>query len=177
MILKNLLKLSLKSNLCLLVVCFSPVNIFADSLKSEQELKETPSIKGNVVGKAAKGNVEVVDKKGFWVKVKNDSIEGWTKLNNVEISKDSNFSLSSLNTGREGSGNIVSTSGVRGLDGEDITSAQPDLIEFEKLQALKVDKSIGNNFKKNTGLSTKKIEFIIVKSNNENQNKSKPFGK
>ena len=66
---------------------------------------------------------------------------------------------------------------MRGLDGADITSAQPDLIEFEKLQVLKVDKSIGNNFKKNTGLSTKEIEFIIVKSNNENQNKSKPFGK
>lgn len=177
MIMENLFKSNLKSYFCILVFCFSPINIFADSLKSEQDLKETPSIKGNVVGKAAKGNVEVIDKKGFWVKVKNDSIEGWTKLNNVEISKDSNFSLSSLNTGREGSGNIVSTSGVRGLDGEDITSAQPDLIEFEKLQVLKVDKSIGNNFKKNTGLSTKKIEFIIVKSNNENQNNSKPFGK
>ena len=74
------------------------------------------------------------------IRDRNDSIEGWTKLNNVEISKDSNFSLSSLNTGREGSGNIVSTSGVRGLDGADITSAQPDLIEFEKLQVLKVDK-------------------------------------
>ena len=135
--------------------------MFLEILKSDQDLRETPSIKGNVVGKAAKGNVEVIDKKGFWVKVKNDSIEGWTKLNNVEISKDSNFSLSSLNTGREGSGNIVSTSGVRGLDGEDITSAQPDPIEFEKLQSLKVDKSIGNKFEKNTGLSVKKLNLLL----------------
>tara|TARA_B100001093_G_C26496987_1_gene871548 strand:- start:247 stop:774 length:528 start_codon:yes stop_codon:yes gene_type:complete len=174
---KNLFKVDLKPYLYFLFFSFSPLYLFGDSLKSDQELKETPSIKGNVVGKAAKGNVEVIDKKGFWVKVKNDSIEGWTKLNNVEISKDSDFSLSSLNTGREGSGNIVSTSGVRGLDGEDITSAQPNLIEFDKLQSLKADKSIGNNFMKNSGLLTKKIKFIIVKSNNENQNESKPFGK
>ena len=172
---KNLFKVN--AHFYFLIFSFFPMYLFGDSLKSDQELKETPSIKGNVVGKAAKGNVEVIDKKGFWVKVKNDSIEGWTKLNNVEISKDSDFSLSNLNTGREGSGNIVSTSGVRGLDGEDITSAQPDIIEFDKLQSLKVDKSIGNNFMKNTGLSPKQIKFIIVKSKNENQNKSKPFGK
>ena len=174
---RYLFKIKINLLICFLVLSFFPIYLFADSLKSDQELKETPSIKGNVVGKAAKGNVEVIDKKGFWVKVKNDSIEGWTKLNNVEISKDSNFSLSSLNTGREGSGNIVSTSGVRGLDGEDITSAQPDLIEFEKLQSLKVDKSIGNKFEKNTGLSVKKIEFIVVKTQNSNNNPSTPYGR
>ena len=70
-----------------------------------------------------------------------DSVEGWTKLNNVKIEKDSNLSLSSLNTGREGSGNIVSTSGVRGLDGDDITNAQPDMNEFEKLKKLAVQKN------------------------------------
>ena len=174
---RYLFKIKLNLFICFLVLSFFPIYLFADSLKSDQELKETPSIKGNVVGKAAKGNVEVIDKKGFWVKVKNDSIEGWTKLNNVEISKDSDFSLSSLNTGREGSGNIVSTSGVRGLDGEDITSAQPDLIEFDKLKSLKVDKSIGDKFKKNTGLLVKKIEFIVVKTQNSNNNSSTPYGR
>ncbi len=174
---KFFFKINVNLHFCLLILSLFPMYLFADSLKSDQELKETPSIKGNVVGKAAKGEVEVIDKKGFWVKVKNNSIEGWTKLNNVEISKDSNFSLSGLNTGREGSGNIVSTSGVRGLDGEDITSAQPDVIEFEKLQSFKIDKSKGDSFKKNTGLSSNKIEFIVVKSKNENQNNSKkPFG-
>ena len=163
---KFFFKINVNLHFCLLILSLFPMYLLADSLKSDQELKETPSIKGNIVGKAAKGEVEVIDKKGFWV-----------KLNNVEVSKDSNFSLSSLNTGREGSGNIVSTSGVRGLDGEDITSAQPDIIEFEKLQSFKIDKSKGDSFKKNTGLSSNKIEFIVVKSKNENQNNSKkPFG-
>ena len=50
----------------------------------------------NVSLNVSKGEVEVIDKKGFWIKIKKDSVEGWTKLNNVEIDKDSNFSLSSL---------------------------------------------------------------------------------
>ena len=66
---------------------------------------------------------------------------------------------------------------MRGLDGEDITSAQPDLIEFEKLQSLKVDKSIGNEFEKNTGLLVKKIKFIVVKTQNSNSNPSTPYGR
>ena len=61
----NLLKIKLNSCLFFLVFSFFPIYLFGDSLKSEQELRETPSIKGNVVGKAAKGNVEVIDKKGF----------------------------------------------------------------------------------------------------------------
>ena len=48
---------------------------------------------------------------------------------------------------------------------------------FEKLQSLKVDKSTGNKFEKNTGLSVKKIEFIVVKTQNSNNNPSTPYGR
>ena len=159
------------------ILFFISFGSFADSLKSEQELRKSPNIKSEVIGKVSKGEVEVIDKKGFWIKVKKDSVEGWTKLNNVEIDKDSNFSLSSLNTGREGSGNIVSTSGVRGLDGEDITNAQPDINEFEKLKKLTVQKSTGETFSQNSKLITKKIEFIVVKTQNSNNNSSTPYGR
>ena len=168
----------------LLFLCFSFLVILsivsvskADSLKSDQELKELPNVKSKAVGKISKGEIQVIEKKGFWVKVKKDSVEGWTKLNNVKIEKDSNLSLSSLNTGREGSGNIVSTSGVRGLDGEDITNAQPDMNEFEKLKKLTVQKSAGETFSQNSKLITKKIEFIIVKTQNSNNNSSTPYGR
>lgn len=159
------------------VVFLISLESIADSLKSDQELKELPNMKSKVVGKVSKGEIEVIDKKGFWIKVKKDSVEGWTKLNNVEIEKDSNLSLSSLNTGREGSGNIVSTSGVRGLDGEDITNAQPDMNEFEKLKKLTVTKSAGETFSQNSKLITKKIKFIIVKKQNSNNNPSTPYGR
>ena len=76
------------------ILFFISFGSFADSLKSDQELRKFPKIKSEVIGKVSKGEVEVIDKKGFWIKVKKDSVEGWTKLNNVEIDKDSNFSLS-----------------------------------------------------------------------------------
>ena len=159
------------------ILFFISFGSFADSLKSDQELRKSPNIKSEVIGKVSKGEVEVIDKKGFWIKVKKNSVEGWTKLNNVKIDKDSNFSLSSLNTGREGSGNIVSTSGVRGLDGEDITNAQPDIDEFEKLKKFKADKSIGENFSNQSNLITKEIEFIIVKTQNSNKGSKTPYGR
>ncbi len=164
-------------NLLLIILLSVSSESVADSLKSDQELKESPNIKSKAVGNVSKGEVEVIDKKGFWIKIKKDSVEGWTKLNNVEIDKDSNFSLSSLDTGREGSGNIVSTSGVRGLDGEDITNAQPDINEFEKLKKLKVNKSVGENFSNKSNLITKKIDFIIVKTQNSNNSPSTPYGR
>ena len=65
------------------IVFLISLESIADSLKSDQELKELPNMKSKVVGKVSKGEIEVIDKKGFWIKVKKDSVEGWTKLNNT----------------------------------------------------------------------------------------------
>ena len=62
---KNLFKSNLKSYFCILVFSFSPINIFADSLKSEQELKETPSIKGNVGVRLQKEMLKLLIKRVF----------------------------------------------------------------------------------------------------------------
>ena len=62
------------------ILFFISFGSFADSLKSEQELRKSPNIKSEVIGKVSKGEVEVIDKKGFWIKVKKYPAEGWINL-------------------------------------------------------------------------------------------------
>ena len=57
------------------IVFFLSFASLADSLKSDQELKKSPKIKSEVVGKVSKGEVEVIDKKSFWIKVKKNSVD------------------------------------------------------------------------------------------------------
>ena len=56
----------------LLFLCFSFLVILsvvsgskADSLKSDQELKELPNVKSKAVGKVSKGEIQVIEKKAF----------------------------------------------------------------------------------------------------------------
>ncbi|MCK9464956.1 MAG: hypothetical protein M0Q29_03620 [Thiopseudomonas sp.] len=133
---------------------------FAETLLSDQYLLAEPSPKAAAAGQGKKGQeVSVLAKKGFWVQVKAGEVVGWTKLNNVKA-ESSSVGLASLETGRQASGNIVSTSGVRGLDGGDLEKAQPNPKEFAKLAAFMENKDSATAFAKAGKLQTRTLDYV-----------------
>lgn len=135
-------------------------NTFAETLLSDQDLLAEPSPKAAAAGQGKKGQeVSVLAKKGFWVQVKAGEVVGWTKLNNVKA-ESSSVGLASLETARQASGNIVSTSGVRGLDGGDLEKAQPNPEEFAKLVAFMESKDSAAAFAKAGKLQTRTLDYV-----------------
>ena len=166
--------LTLKLGCALISGAILSTSIFAEELLSDQDLYADPNPQSAVTGKAKKGKVDLVGKKGFWVQIKAGGTVGWTKLSNVQV-ETSSGGLSTLSTGRQGGGNIVSTSGVRGLDGGDLEKAQPDLREFEKLTSLKESKDKGDEFAKAGGLSTRKIGYVQPPAQSSTTGSNSPF--
>ncbi|MDX8405282.1 MAG: hypothetical protein R8K50_03935 [Mariprofundus sp.] len=57
----------------------------AEELYSEQEVYVSPSLKSAVSGTIKQGNVAVLARRGFWVKIKSGDTLGWTKLSNLKM--------------------------------------------------------------------------------------------
>ena len=152
----KLLSILIMSMSVLLLLC---THLYAEELLSDQDLLQEPKRKSPVAGKAVKGTVSVIEKKGFWLKIKSVDVVGWTKRSNVKAVS-SLGSLASIDTGRSASGNIVSTSSVRGLDGNDLINASPNFKEFEKLEGQRVSQKKAVKFAKVGGLSAKEIGYI-----------------
>jgi hypothetical protein len=131
----------------------------AEQLLKDQDLHAEPNVKSSISGKAKKGDVTVLGKKGFWLKIKAGDVEGWTKISNVKVEK-SLAGIGDLTTGREGSNNIVSTSGTRGLDGADLEKADPDLEEFSIFSNLKVSSEDGAQFAAAGKLMARKVDYV-----------------
>jgi hypothetical protein len=150
---KNILKVLISLSFALSI----SHGALADELLADQDLFSEPKAQSNVSAKAKKGQVSVVEKQGFWVKIKAGDALGWTKLSNIKAASTGGIGLPE--TGRGANGNIVSTSGVRGLDGGDLINAKPDIAELGKLVSLKITKEQGETFASSAGLESRKVSY------------------
>ena len=86
---------------------------------------------------------------GIWYAVQSP-VEGWVKITDVTIPSaggDGSSGLAGLVSGRMGSGNSVASSGARGLDGDAISTGQPDFEAVLELSALQNSgDSLGEKF-------------------------------
>lgn len=142
----------------------------SDTLKTNQNIFKEPNMKAPIVGEVQKGEVKILEKKGFWIKIKAASIEGWTKMSNVEIQSSKNLDLTSIDSGRSGKNNVVSTSGVRGLDGAELADANPDLKEFEQMKKLSIASVEGEKFSKSSELITRQVKYFETPTTQNNNN-------
>ncbi len=80
--------------------------------------------------------LRILSRRGAWLNVKVDAYgEGWVKLHLVRIGDDAARERSSFSgiaalwrswTGRGGSSGLVATTGIRGLEDQDLRNAKPD---------------------------------------------------
>ena len=125
---KQLLLLSLLS---LITVLASQQAMAADSgsaLKADS-LRVEPYNDAKTVGNLTRGDtVEIITKKGAWLQVKTKKSTGWVRLLSVKrgASSTANNAKGVLDvvSGRAGTGQVVSTTGVRGLSAEELKAAK-----------------------------------------------------
>ena len=130
----------MRISVCILCihVLLSGTCVYAASVRTEVTLLAEPTQRSVAVATVPKhGQIKIMSRKGLWSEVCYADACGWLRI--TAISRDSGAattktSLAALKTGREGAGNAVSSTGVRGLDAEAIKVDQPD---HQALAALK----------------------------------------
>lgn len=130
-----------------------------DTLRKEPyaDAKATGTLKRN-------DKVEILAKKGAWLQIKAGKSVGWVRLLSVKrgTSGSSNEAAGVLGlaSGRSGTGQVVSTTGVRGLNEEELKSAKFNEEEIKQLEANTVSEVDGKKFAAAGGLKARKLDYL-----------------
>lgn len=156
--LKTLLGSALLLSACL-VHAESGTALKADKLRAEPfaDAKTSGSISRNE-------KLDITEKKGAWLKVKAPRGSGWVRLLSVrrDASGKANETAGVLSvaSGRTGTGQVVSTTGVRGLNEEDLKSAKFNEEETRMLEATTVSTDQARQFAASAGLKARKLNYL-----------------
>lgn len=122
----------------------------ADSLRAE------PYTDAKTSGSLNRGDkLEILGKQGAWLKVKTAKTSGWVRLLSVKRDGGSNNQAAgvlSAASGRAGTGNVVATTGVRGLSEEDLKSAKFNEAEVKAMESHTQSAEQGQKFAASGGL-------------------------
>ncbi len=109
--------------------------------------------------------VDILQRKGFWARVKSGTQTGWLKLSRLSLGSGvSGNEIAALASGRTGSGNVVSASGGRGLDAADFERATPDNAAVAALSRTAASESAAAQFARSGGLKARKLDYIRAPS-------------
>lgn len=119
-------------------------------------------------GTLAKGEaVTILKKTGGWYQVKGKGAKGWVRMLSVrrgEAAKGSAAKdVAAISTGRTGTGQIVSTTGVRGLSEAELKAAKYDEKELLKAEAYAVSKANAAGFAQKGKLAARAINYLPAK--------------
>lgn len=135
----------------------------------DTELKDKPFVDAKTIKKLPRGTaVAIVDRNGGWLKVTVAGQQGWVRLLHVssQPAAASGSSAKELEaaakiaTGRAGSGNIVSTTGIRGLNEEQLSKAQPNPAELKHLESYSVSKEQAAAYARAHKLERRQIPYL-----------------
>jgi len=128
------------------------------------ELKSEPATDATTVAQLAENTaVDALERKGGWTKVKTKSGDGWVKMLALRYggtAKSGDSGIGRLfSVARTGSSGTTVTTGVRGLDGDQIKTAQPNAAELKKLHGYAVNAQTAGSFAQNGKLQAQKVDY------------------
>jgi len=117
-----------------------------------------------------KAKVNILLRQGGWVKINSKNGNGWVRMLSVRSEsaarkRGDTGLISLLNVGRSGSSGITTTTGIRGLSEEDLKNAQPNPVEFEKLEKYAVNKASAEKFARDAELKSQQFDYLPAKGN------------
>jgi hypothetical protein len=137
----------------------------ATILKST-ELKKDPATDAPTVATlAADTAVDALERKSGWTRVKAGTNEGWVRMLSLRFgdaaaAKPGSSGFTQLfNVARTGTSGTQVTTGVRGLDAEQLATAQPNPAELEKLEKFAADRGAAEKFAAQGKLSAKPVDY------------------
>jgi len=133
------------------------------------DLMDEPYRDANVLTSLDEGAaIEILKRKGGWLNISVGEQAGWVRMSKIRkgeaaAAPDSGTEASGvleLASGRAGTGNVVATTGVRGLSEEELKGAQFNAVEIKKLESFAVPEKQARNFARNGKLVARQLEFL-----------------
>ena len=132
----------------------------ADTIRAE------PFADANAVTTLSAGDkVEILKKNGGWLQVKSARGNGWVRMLSIrkgEARKGSGDAagLLGLASGRAGTGKVVATTGIRGLNEEDLKSAKFNEAELKLAESFATGKTDAQKFAAQGNLAPRKFDYL-----------------
>jgi len=130
------------------------------------EIKAEPFRDAKTVATLATGDkVSILKKDGGWLQVKSGKGSGWVHMLSVrkgDARKGSGEAggLLSLASGRAGTGKVVATTGVRGLNEEELKAAKFDEQELKRAESYGSSRADAQKFAAQGKLQARPVEYL-----------------
>ena len=128
------------------------------------ELKREPATDAaTVVTLQENASVETLDRKGGWTRVKAADGEGWVRMLALRFGGNAKPGASGVtqvfNVARTGTSGTQVTTGVRGLDAEELATARPNPAELQKLEKFATDRGAAEKFARQGKLTASAVDY------------------
>jgi hypothetical protein len=137
----------------------------ASALK-QAEIRAKPYRDAKQVGSLVRGDkVEILRREGGWYEVKSVKGNGWVRMLNLRRGAATKRSIDAegvlgLATGRSGTGQVVATTGIRGLTEEELKKASFNESEVKKVESFTVSQEAAKTFAAEGKLSVQKVDDL-----------------
>jgi hypothetical protein len=150
-----------------LLLAFLPLLALAEpaSVVRATDLKQEPATdSATLAALPENASVEALERKGGWTRVKTSRGEGWVRMLALRYqpgtAKAGDSGAKELyNVARTGSSGTQTTTGVRGLSAEQISNAQPNPGELNKLTEFAADRGTASGFAAEGSLTARSVEY------------------
>lgn len=159
----NMIRLGL--GLCALLAMPAHAAEIGTALKADA-IKAEPFRDAKTVATLAAGDkVEIVKKDGGWLRVKSAKGNGWVRMLSVrkgEARKGAGDAagLLGMASGRAGTGRVVATTGIRGLNEEELKSAQFNETELKLAESYATGKPEAQKFAAQGKLAARQFDYL-----------------
>jgi hypothetical protein len=132
----------------------------------QTEVKKEPFSDAETVGTLAeKSQVKVLGRQGGWARIESGLVAGWVRMLSIRMNSGQSSVVSGLKSlfsvARTGSSGTTVTTGVRGLDKEQIQNAKPNPEELKKLAGFAASKGDAEQFAAgDPQLKNQKVDYL-----------------
>ena len=111
--------------------------------------------------------VTILKKDGGWLNIKSAKGNGWIRMlsirrGEVQKSKGVVDSLQGLASGRSGTGRVVATTGIRGLNEEELRAAKFDAVELYLAESYSTSREDAQRFANQGKLKPRSFDYLPV---------------
>lgn len=133
------------------------------------QLKAAPQLDAEtILTLPTSAHLRIFERQGAWYRVSAVNDQGWVKMLHLSFTADSSntsadselASVAAIATGREGSDNVTATTGIRGLNEENLATAAPNMARLQTLDSFAVSKVEAEKFALRNGLTTRTIAYL-----------------
>ena len=137
------------------------------ALKIDDLKKEPYSDAKNVAQLAAGDKVTILKKEGGWLNVTAAKGTGWVRMLSIrkgEVKSPASLAanLKGLSSGRTGTGTVVATTGIRGLNEEELKAAKFNAAQLTLAESFLTTRADAKKFADQAKLKSRSVDYLPV---------------